>query len=344
MARDFQPMRWRPPAAPPLERDLAPNVRLRDGDRWDLPGAGPEDVAIVTEGPGVGIYCGTEDGVIWRFGMDGAGPERVAEVAGRPLGIEVLADDALIVCVADVGLVRVGLAAGDVDVLVEQVEGQPLVVTNNATVHPDGRIFFTDSSARHPLARYEDDLLEHAGTGRLCVLTPSGDTSVVLGGLQFANGVTLHPETGDVLVAETGSYRIRRVTVDGPEAGRTEVFADNLPGFPDNLSTGPLGIVWVGLASPRQARVDRLATMPGFVKHAVLRLPQALKPSAGSYGFVVGLDGDGRVVANLQDPDGDVARVVTGMREHDGRLYVGSLKARWLVVLDLHESDFSPSS
>jgi len=42
------------------------------------------------------------------------------------------------------------------------------------------------------------------------------------------------------------------------------------------------------------------------------------------YGFVLGLDGDGRVAHNLQDPSGSYASI-TSVQEHDGVLYLGSL-------------------
>ncbi|HKJ57512.1 MAG TPA: SMP-30/gluconolactonase/LRE family protein [Nitriliruptoraceae bacterium] len=341
MVSDFEPVRWNPPPAPGLVGDMAVNTRLRDATRWLVGEAGPEDVAVIPDGAHAGVYCGTAPGGIWRFGLDGSGPTRVATVAGRPLGIEVIDAETLLVCAADRGLVRLGLVSGGQELIVEEVEGQRLTFTNNATIHADGRIFFTDSSARHPIDRFDDDLVEHAGTGRLCVRYPDGGTEVVLHGLQFANGVTLHPDNGDVLVAETGSYCIQRVAVDGSDAGAVSVFARNLPGFPDNMSTGPLGVVWVALASPRRASVDRMAPLPGFVKQVVVRLPQRLKPSAGRHGIILGLDGAGEVVANLQDPGGEVIHTTTGVREHDGRLYVGSLVEPAIAVLDLHESDFA---
>ncbi len=341
MDHDFDPVRWHPPTAPDLTGATAVNTRLRDGARWSLQDEGPEDVAVVADGSHAGVYTGTAGGGVWRFGFDGSGPARVAELAGRPLGIEVVDDHTLLVCAADRGLVLLDLESGSQELLVEEVAGQRLTFTNNATIHPDGRVFFTDTSAHHPIARFEDDLLEHAGTGRLCVRHPDGSTDVVLGGLQFANGVTLHPDTGEVLVAETGSYRIQRVTVDGPDAGRATVFADNLPGFPDNLSTGPLGVVWVALASPRQASVDRLAPLPGLVKQMVVRLPEVLKPKAGRHGIVLGLGRDGAIMASFQDPGGQYFHYTTGVCEHDGRLYVGSLVESALVVVDLHESDFT---
>ena len=53
-------------------------------------------------------------------------------------------------------------------------------------------------------------------------------------------------------------------------------------------------------------------------------LPEFLQPQPHRYGFVLGLSEDGRVVHNLQDPRGTINQI-TGVREHDGKLYLGSL-------------------
>jgi hypothetical protein len=46
-----------------------------------------------------------------------------------------------------------------------------------------------------------------------------------------------------------------------------------------------------------------------------------LKP----YGLVLGIDLDGNVVANLQDPSGTHASYVTGVKEHQGMLFLGTI-------------------
>ena len=43
------------------------------------------------------------------------------------------------------------------------------------------------------------------------------------------------------------------------------------------------------------------------------------------YGFVLGLDVNGRVVENLQDPTGMYYDTITSVQEHDGMLYLGSV-------------------
>jgi hypothetical protein len=42
------------------------------------------------------------------------------------------------------------------------------------------------------------------------------------------------------------------------------------------------------------------------------------------YGFVLGLDPNGHVVDNLQDPTGMYYDTITSVHEHDGMLYLGS--------------------
>jgi hypothetical protein len=50
------------------------------------------------------------------------------------------------------------------------------------------------------------------------------------------------------------------------------------------------------------------------------------------YGHVIAFDEDGRVVADLQDPGGRIPET-SGVTEHGGRLYVHSLHAPALGVL-----------
>ena len=113
----------------------------------------------------------------------------MAEVGGRPLGIELYGDDFL-VCNADLGL-QVVSPGGAVKTLVESFEGNRLLFTNNATVASDGTIYFTDTSTRWTIHEYVTDMLEGRSTGRQFRRDPNGDLTVVIDGLAFANGVAL---------------------------------------------------------------------------------------------------------------------------------------------------------
>lgn len=87
-------------------------------------GRGPEDVVADARGR---VLTGVEDGRILRLDglADSAGArvEVLAETGGRPLGLELLPDDTLLVCDAERGLLRVDLADGTVGVLADSVAG-----------------------------------------------------------------------------------------------------------------------------------------------------------------------------------------------------------------------------
>jgi sugar lactone lactonase YvrE len=315
------PRTWRPQRAPGLTGVYARNDALAGLERWEVPGVGPEDVAVDSQGR---VYTGTGNGQILRISRQGGRIERIAETNGRPLGIEIDADGMLVVCDAHRGLLRVDPEVGSVRSLARELDGRPFVFTNNCDVAADGSIYFTDSSTRFPVEHFKADILEHSGTGRLLRWSPDGSVDVLLGGLDFANGVALAEDDSFVLVAETGGYRVTRLWLTGPRAGGNEVLIDNLPGFPDNLATGSNGIFWIAMPSERNALLDRLLPLPGALRKAVWALPEALQPDATRSVFVLGIDANGAVVHNLQAP-ADSYHYVTGVREHDGHLYLGSL-------------------
>ena len=318
----IDPVVWDAPPAPELAGVYAPNGRLTDPELWPVPGTGPEDVAIDGDGR---VFTGLEDGRILEVGPPGTPPRQVANTGGRPLGLEVHPEGWLLICDAYRGLLRVDPDGREaVDVVLAQVEGRDLVVTNNAAVASDGTIYFSESSTRFPLADFEADILEHSATGSLWRLDPAGDVDRLHAGLAFANGVALTADGGAVLVAETAGYSIHRVRLTGPAQGAVDVFAGNLPGFLDNLSTGPGGTVWCALPSPRLREVDLLKRLHPGLRKLVWRLPDRIQPAAKRSAFVLGFDGDGTVTHNLQGT-GEAFHYVTGVREHDGWLYLGSL-------------------
>ncbi|MDH4279420.1 MAG: SMP-30/gluconolactonase/LRE family protein [Acidimicrobiia bacterium] len=324
----FEPVSWDPPKAPGLVGEFEENDRLRTADRWETGGIGPEDVAIDAAGA---VFTGLADGSILRFDSQGGPPERIATAGGRPLGVEILGDGELLVCNADLGLQRVTVS-GEVSVLVDRFEDQRLTLTNNASVAADGTIYFTESTTRWSLHDYTNDLLEGQTTGRLLARRPDGSVELVFDGLQFANGVALDSDETSVFVAETGRYRIHRHWLQGPRAGTTEVFVDNLPGFPDNLSFAD-GILWVAAPSPRQAAVDFIQPRP-WLRKVTYRLPESLKPKPLRHAIVLGFDDEGRVVHNLQDSTGTVA-ITTAARSHAGRLFIGTLSEPTVAVHEL---------
>lgn len=316
------PQRWDPPADPGLTGPYEKNDRLADSDLWPVPGTGPEDVVVTEDGE---VYTGTLDGSIFRITEQGDLIRRVARTGGRPLGIELLPDGRLLVCDADRGLLAADPRDGAVEELVTEVEGTRLKCTNNAAVAPDGTIWFTNSSAKFTVHHYKGDLIEHSCTGQLFRRDPDGTVHTILDELAFPNGVTFDPDGDFLLMAETGRYRILRHWLAGDRQGHTDTFVE-VPGFPDNLSTGPTGTIWCALASPRNKLLDTLFPQPPRLRKLMWSLPDAVQPAPDKTAIVFGFDRHGTVTHNLQWHAGEFI-AATGVREHDGQLFIGSIES-----------------
>ncbi|KQY64108.1 SMP-30/gluconolactonase/LRE family protein [Nocardioides sp. Root140] len=300
-----------------------------------VPGPGAEDAVVGTTGPDEGaVFTGTEDGMIFRISHDGRQITRVADTGGRPLGIELLPDGRLLVCDAHAGLLRVDPRTGGLETLADSVEGLPFVFCNNAAVATDGDIWFSDSSTLFGVERWKDDFVQDTRTGRLLRLSADGALEVVLDGLAFANGVALAGDGSFVAVAETGARTVVRHWLTGERAGQRDFLVQDLPGYPDNIARGSDGLIWVTIASPTDPLVERLQAGPMMLRRAATRLPEALQPKPKRTVRVQAYDDSGALVhdVDVETPD---FHMVTGVREHDGRVWLGSLHEPAVAFVDL---------
>jgi sugar lactone lactonase YvrE len=317
----IDPVAWNPPPMPELTGVYAQNTELAKIERLNVNGYAPEDVAFDSQDR---IYCGTDDGHIFRFQPDGTRPEVFSDTYGRPLGLAFDSAGNLIVADAIKGLLSID-SGGSITVLSTQADGVPFRCTNDLDIAADGTIYFTDASYRFALTGLKADLLEHRGNGRFLSYDPkTKQTRTVLRGLYFANGVAVSPDQSYALVNETGTYSIRRVWLKGEKQGQSETFIDNLPGFPDGLSSNGRDIFWVAIVNRRDAMLDTLLRRP-FLRKVVLRLPNFLQPAIKRYAFVLALDANGKVVRNLQDPSPQCFAEIANVVEHKGSLYFGSI-------------------
>jgi sugar lactone lactonase YvrE len=318
----ISPQAWTPPSAPALDGQYQQNSLLAGVERLSLgPGNAPEDVALDRENR---IYAGLDDGRIMRLQADGTRPEVFSNTHGRPLGLVFDSNGNLIVADAIKGLLSIA-RDGSVAVLTTQSDGVPFQCTNDLDVAANGTIYFTDASRKFPLTNYKADLLEHQGNGRLLAYDPKTKTTrTLMNDLCFANGVAVSPDQSFVLVVETGAYRIHRLWLTGAKQGQSEIFIDNLPGFPDGISSNGRDKFWLALVTPRDKLLDKLLPHP-FLRKAVLRLPTFLQPAPKRYSFVLGLDSNGSVIANLQNGSPDCYAQIANAVERQGSLYFGSI-------------------
>ena len=300
-----------------------------------VPGPGAEDVVVGGPGPDEGaVFTGTEDGSIFRVSHDGRKVDRVAHTGGRPLGLEIDLDGRLLVCDAHRGVLRVDPRSGDVERVTDRLGGAKMVFCNNAGIAADGTVWFTDSSTRFGIDQWKDDFVQDTRTGRLARMGPDGATEVVLDGLAFANGVALAADESYVAVAETGGRTVVRWWLSGPRAGTRDLLVGDLPGYPDNIARGSDGLIWVSIASPRDPVVERLQRAPHVVRRGVTRIPERLQPKPKRTVRAQAYDDAGTLVHDIDLP-GTAYHMVTGVREHDGRVWLGSLHEPAIAVVDL---------
>jgi sugar lactone lactonase YvrE len=325
----FDPVVWSPPPRPAVEltESTLPTMRL-----LYVNGLGPQDVLLEDDGH---VLTGVDGGRVLRVRPDGRQVTEIADTGGRPLGLQFLPDGDLLVCDAYRGLLRLDRGTGATEVLAESAGGRRINFCSNAALATDGTVYFTDASSRFGFHQWKADLLEHAGTGRLLRRDRDGSVDVVLDGLQLPNGVALTPDGSAVVVAETGSFRLSRVPLSGPAAGRAEPLNDAVPGYPWGVSLGTDGLLWVAVASPRSRVMDELARRAGTFRQVASRLPPLLQPKPVPSVWVMAVDpATGAVVHDFHAPPGYEFLVVTGVREWRGSVYLGSVISRAVAVFE----------
>lgn len=297
-----------------------------------LPGEAPEDVVVDARGR---VLCGVLDGRILRLDPATGAVERIGRVAGRPLGLEAMPDGSVLVCDSEHGLLRLDPATGALETLVGEVAGVPLRFCSNVTAAADGTLWFTQSSTRFGLDFHLGAIFEHRGSGRLLRRDPDGTVTVVLEGLYFPNGITMSTDGQSVLWVETDGYTLKRLPVDGGPGAEPEVLMANLPGMPDNVSRAADGRLWIVFIYPRNRLVDRLGALPGWIRQVLWRVPDPLVDLLRvRTTWAMCVDESGTVLRDLQSRTAGY-HDVTGVAEHDGRLYLGSLLEPAVLSLEL---------
>lgn len=322
----LDPARWTPPSPAPGGSPSVPrNLKV-----YDTSGYGTEDVLLRHDGQ---VITGVEDGRLLVIDPATGTETVMAETHGRPLGIEHHPSGGYIVCDSSRGLLHVQ-ADGTVVVLADGFEGASFMFCNNAAVAADGTIYFTDSSTKFGFDHWRGDLIEHRPTGRLFRRDPQGSLTLLLDGLAFANGVALAADESFVIIAETGGYALRRVWLTGEKAGTAEPFGAVLPGFPDNISTGEDGNIWVTIASPRDAILDKLLPKAPWIRKIVWALPERFQPQAKQLINIQAYAPDGSLaydVAGQHDRFGKA----TGVRQVGDKVWLGSFEQTTIAVFDL---------
>lgn len=320
---------------------------------------GPESLAFDPQGRGP--YTGVADGRILRWDGTSLGwtefsttsPNRteackprkppvmdlsLEPLCGRPLGLRFNAEGDLYIADAYYGLRVVGPEGGPAAPLVTEVAGVPLRFTNDVDFGQD-TIYFTESSSKFQKHQFVSIFLYGDDSGRLLSHNPSTkETKVVLANLHFPNGIAISRDKSYLLICETLKQRILRYWIQGPKTGIVEEFA-LLPGFPDNIRLTERDDFWVAI----HAQTNWIMRLPILVRRALLNLPLPLPrwyinmARKQAMGMVVRLNSKGETVEVLEDRQGKLAMMLSGVEEKDGVLWLGSVVLPRIVKYQLEQ-------
>jgi sugar lactone lactonase YvrE len=181
-------------------------------------------------------------------------------------------------------------------------------------------------------------------SGRLLRYKPeTGEVDLLASGAAlFANGVAVDAQERFVVLTSTFEGKVLKYHLAGEKKGQLETILTDFPGFLDGIDCSfDSSLCFVAMPAPATPELKALFKIPlsRFIRSILMLLPRALAPGAKPYGGVAVVHpGHERskpsVYRIYQDPTGSDISVVTGVTEHEGNVYLGSLHNDFIGVLD----------
>jgi gluconolactonase len=200
----------------------------------------PEGLAIDGDG---NVWCGGEEGEIYRIAADGSRIELMASTGGFTLGLAFDRRGRLYTCdLKHAAVFRFDPASGSLDRFATGDGGARLRVPNVPVVDVQRNCLYVSDSYHFQEAgpgvwRFDLD----SGGGGLWYDRP----------LRFANGMALSADRHSLYVAETFARRVVRIPIgaDGA-AGDARVFVGDIPALPDGVAFDAEGRLYIACYEP----------------------------------------------------------------------------------------------
>lgn len=333
----IDPAGWTPPELPVAEGVYAPNEALQTGEIIAQGNVGPEAVVFDSEGR---LHTGLDNGNIIRLTLSTNEQEILATVE-EPLGMAFDSQGNLVVADATLGLLSIA-PDGEITTLLDALNDDRFFYINDLDVDENDVVYFTHASTKWNKVQFTEEVIEHRPYGSVWSydLTTS-EATLLVDNLHFSNGLTLGENDDYIVFVELLEYRVHRHWLRGDDAGETQIFIENVPGFPDNITYDGNDTFWLALASGPDSRtsIDGLLPNP-FLLRVIYRLPEFLRPAPDTHGYVLGFDLEGTIIYNLQDPVGELYFMTTSAMEYEGNLYIGSIIMDGILRVPVPEERF----
>jgi sugar lactone lactonase YvrE len=259
-----------PHAIPAMDGAFSPNDRLDQALPVGEPLPGADAVAAAPDG----TICVSAGRKIWRLSGAGYGNRAVVTEFDSDVGGLAFHPDGRLLACTERGLAAID-AGGRSSVLAE-AEGEPLHCLTAVAAAPDGTIFASDGSLRHPAHAWCVDLMERNALGRIIACGPALDQArVVLRGLDFPGGVAVGAD-GHLWFSESFAHRISRAPISIAGAiDAPQIVIRNMPGYPARLSNSNDGGFWLSLFATRTHLIEFVLREDDFREEMMRTVPPA---------------------------------------------------------------------
>jgi sugar lactone lactonase YvrE len=325
----LHPLAWKPKNKPSFTGNLSINEKLSTVEKISLNGwFGPEDIIFDSEG---NLYCGVHskeydfsDGRILKIDSSGR-VEIFLNTHSWVSGLHFDNKGNLIALSHKLGLISISPDKIVTVLANKDDKGRPFLIPNGLDIASDGRIYFSNTSheSAYTVKYGRKLILELRPNGGLYCYDPTTKkVETLIDGTYFGNGVVLSKDESHLLMTETEKYRILRYWLKGDKKGKTDMFMDNLPGFPNGISITDSGSYWLGFSTKRNDALDNIHPKTGM-KKLVYVLPDFLKPKQELFGMILNISQDGKIINALFDSTGKFVPEAGAVKEFKGHLYIG---------------------
>jgi sugar lactone lactonase YvrE len=323
----LKPVAYEPKAAPEFEGTTSLNEQLVQSEKLGINGwYGPEDIVFDDAG---NLYTGVHnedfsDGKILKIDIDGNVIE-FYDAGSWCAGLHFDKNGNLIALSHKQGLISISPDKKVTVLAAEDENGNPFLIPNGLDIAEDGMIYFSNTSefSAYNIKYGRKVIMEMNPIGGLFSYNPeTQEVKTLINGTYFGNGVVVSKNQEYILMVETTKYRVLKYWLYGEKTGETEIFTDNLHGFPNGISIREDGSYWLGFSTKRNDALDKIHPKTGM-KKLVYALPEFMQPKAELFGMVMNISEKGEILRTLYDPSGEIIPEAGAVKEHDGYLYIG---------------------